>query len=118
MSLSVKLTTGFADPRGDETGVDIPFVPQASMTGKEISGSLHFGRDDNSVAGLECLPVNLFAGITVAGRSVSRFPCYGYHRIVIPTEVEGPAVSLPRAWPLAEIECFFSESRMQFISTG
>jgi hypothetical protein len=26
---------------------------------------------------------------------VSRFICCGYHKIVIPTEVEGPAVSLP-----------------------
>jgi hypothetical protein len=44
MRLSVKLTIGFADPRGDETAFD---------TGQEHSRSLHFatrsGRDDNFV---------------------------------------------------------------------
>jgi hypothetical protein len=33
--------------------------------------------------------------ILLLGWTVSRFTCCGYHRIVIPTEVEGPAVSFP-----------------------
>jgi len=32
--------------------------PREPMTGKRNSRSLHFGRDDKSVAGLECLPVH------------------------------------------------------------
>jgi len=34
--------------------------------------------------------------ILLLGWSVSRFMCCGYHRIVIPTEVEGPAVFFRR----------------------
>jgi hypothetical protein len=39
-------------------------------------------------------------GMTILslGWGVSRFTCCGYHRIVIPTVVEEPAVSLPRSW--------------------
>jgi hypothetical protein len=49
------------------------------------------------------------AGMTILslGWSVSRFTCCGCHRIVILTEVEGPAVYFP---------VFFSESRMQSIN--
>src|ERR1700761_8850381 len=41
-------------------------------------------------------------GPAVSGWNVSRFTCCGYHRIVIPTEVEGPAVS---AWNVSRFTC-------------
>jgi hypothetical protein len=53
--------------------------PQSLVAAAETAGpstALRFGRDDNSVAGW----------------SVSRFTYGGCHKIVIPTEVEGPAV--------------------------
>ena len=40
------------------------------------------------------------------GWSVFRFTCGGCHKIVIPTEVEGPAVPLPRSWVLAQNRLF------------
>jgi hypothetical protein len=46
------------------------------------SRSLHFGRDDNSVGG-----INLHTPTAVGGKTL-----FGINRIVIPTEVEGPAV--------------------------
>jgi len=51
------------------------------MIGKRNSRSLHFGRDDNSV-----IPA-----------TSDRDTLQPSNRIVIPTEVEGPAVSLPRS---------------------
>ena len=59
-------------------------------------------------------------GMTILslGWGVSRFICCGYHRIVIPTVVEGPAVSLPRSWVLAQIDCFFSVNHRTRLPTG
>ena len=57
----------------------------------------------NGDRGSETAGPSTSVGMTILllGWSVSRFMCCGYHRIVIPTEVEGPAVSASRSSALA-----------------